>query len=74
MILNIKKILKNYFTGRITEGGEWNRYDEFSASYRVDDYMTITAYYYQISDDVAQVDDLSDMEWDVEYYVVEETK
>jgi hypothetical protein len=60
------------YTNRVTNGTEWHGYDEFSATYDIDDYATLTAYYFVASDDLKDVEDLSDINWKIEYYIYED--
>ena len=57
------------FTNRLTDGTEWAGYTEFSASVENDTHIVI-AYYYQESDDLDGVEDLSNLSWEIDKYEV----
>lgn len=60
------------FTGRLQCDGDTR--DEFAASVRCEDIdgdeCTLTAYYYQEADDVAAVESLDQLGWEVQGYAI----
>lgn len=63
------------FTGRLTDGTPDQGWTEFSASVSVKDFdrwgdATLTAYYYQRDEDVSEVEELDQMDWEVAHYTV----
>ena len=59
------------FTNRVTDGTEWAGCTEFSATLENETHK-VTAYYFQDSDDLDGVEDLSDLSWEINHYEVEE--
>lgn len=58
------------FTNRVTEGTEWQDWDEFAASVDLhnEDNEHLIAYYYQKKEDVSATDDLSSLTWVVDHF------
>lgn len=59
------------FTGCVTDGTEWTGYTQFSATTENDTHR-IVAYYFQDSDLLNDVEDLSDLDWSIDHYEIEE--
>jgi hypothetical protein len=66
----IKKLDKEdaEFTNRITDGTQDDGFTEFSASLELKDGRTIEAIYLQPNEDVESCQELSDLEWTIDYY------